>query len=219
MTPARRALVVQPPGIGRRPVVVLSRDAAIPRLQRALVAPCTTTIRGLPSEVESRFTALRRLIGSSPGTKDAVESVSVGALGGLVTRSGGSRVAIVVPPWVGSTSGCGAVRTGRLARRVKHVKHIPTRIPLRYTSGMATEQIAVRLAEEHLTALDDLIARGAYDSRAAVVRAGIEVVLELDRRRQAARATVEGYRLHPPSDAERHAAIASLREAIAEEPW
>src|SRR5580658_1107818 len=39
------------PEIGRRPVVVLSRDAAIPRLRRTLVAPCTTTIRGLPSEV------------------------------------------------------------------------------------------------------------------------------------------------------------------------
>ena len=38
-------------GVGRRPVVVLSRDAAIPRLRRALVAPCTTTIRGLASEV------------------------------------------------------------------------------------------------------------------------------------------------------------------------
>jgi mRNA interferase MazF len=39
------------PEIGRRPIVVLSRDAAIPRLRRALVAPCTTTIRALPSEV------------------------------------------------------------------------------------------------------------------------------------------------------------------------
>lgn len=39
------------PDIGRRPVVVLSRDAAIPRLRRAVVGPCTTTIRGLPSEV------------------------------------------------------------------------------------------------------------------------------------------------------------------------
>ena len=37
--------------IGRRPVVVLSRDAAIPRLRRTLVGPCTTTIRGIPSEV------------------------------------------------------------------------------------------------------------------------------------------------------------------------
>jgi mRNA interferase MazF len=39
------------PEVGRRPVVVLSRDAAIPRLRRALIAPCTTTVRGLPSEV------------------------------------------------------------------------------------------------------------------------------------------------------------------------
>src|SRR6476646_3499535 len=37
--------------IGRRPVVVLSRDAVIPRHRRALIAPCTTTIRGLVSEV------------------------------------------------------------------------------------------------------------------------------------------------------------------------
>lgn len=37
--------------IGRRPVVVLSRDAVIGRHRRALVAPCTTTIRSLPSEV------------------------------------------------------------------------------------------------------------------------------------------------------------------------
>lgn len=31
--------------------MVLSRDSAIPRLRRALVGPCTTTIRGIPSEV------------------------------------------------------------------------------------------------------------------------------------------------------------------------
>ena len=35
------------PEIGRRPVVVLSRDAAIPRLRRALVAPCTARERPL----------------------------------------------------------------------------------------------------------------------------------------------------------------------------
>ena len=39
------------PHAGRRPVVVLSRDAAIYRRKMAIVAPCTTTIRGLPSEV------------------------------------------------------------------------------------------------------------------------------------------------------------------------
>jgi mRNA interferase MazF len=69
----------EPPRIGRRPVVVLSRDAAIPRLRRALVAPCTTTIRGLPTEV-----------GLEPGDDpvprrcaanlDSIESVSLGVL-------------------------------------------------------------------------------------------------------------------------------------------
>lgn len=65
--------------IGRRPVVVLSRDAAIPRLRRALVAPCTTNIRGLPSEVLLEP-------GDDPVPKrsavnlDSVESVSVAVL-------------------------------------------------------------------------------------------------------------------------------------------
>lgn len=31
--------------------MVLSRDAAIPRLRRTLIGPCTTTVRGIPSEV------------------------------------------------------------------------------------------------------------------------------------------------------------------------
>ena len=49
---------------------------------------------------------------------------------------------------------------------------------------MATEQIAVRLPEELLAVLDDLVARGVYESRAAAVRAGIEAVAELDRIRK-----------------------------------
>jgi mRNA interferase MazF len=41
----------EPPDIGLRPVVVLSRDATIARLRRVVIGPCTTVIRGLPSEV------------------------------------------------------------------------------------------------------------------------------------------------------------------------
>ncbi len=69
----------EPPEIGRRPVVVLSRDAAIPRLRRALVAPCTTTVRGLPSEVilEPGLDPVPR---PSAVNLDSVESVSVGLL-------------------------------------------------------------------------------------------------------------------------------------------
>jgi mRNA interferase MazF len=67
------------PEIARRPVVVLSRDAAIPRLRRVLVAPCTTTIRGLASEVllEPEEDPVPR---RSAANLDSVESVSIGVL-------------------------------------------------------------------------------------------------------------------------------------------
>jgi len=84
---------------------------------------------------------------------------------------------------------------------------------------MATGQIAVRLPEELLAFLDDLVGRGVYDSRAAAVRAGVEAILELDRRRLIDQAVVDGYRRVPPTAAERQAAISSLRDAILEEPW
>lgn len=77
--------------IGRRPVVVLSRDAVIPRHRRALVAPCTTTIRGLVSEV-----------GLEPGDDpvprrcvvnlDSVESVSVAVLVERIGRLADTRI-------------------------------------------------------------------------------------------------------------------------------
>jgi mRNA interferase MazF len=69
----------EPPEIGRRPVVVLSRDAAIPRLRRVLIAPCTTTIRGLASEVvlEPGDDPVPR---ETAVNLDSVESVSIGLL-------------------------------------------------------------------------------------------------------------------------------------------
>ena len=80
MTPRRGEVWwCEPPQIGRRPVVVLSRDAAIPRLGRALIAPCTTTIRGLESEVilEPGDDPIGR---RSAVNLDSIESVSVGVL-------------------------------------------------------------------------------------------------------------------------------------------
>jgi mRNA interferase MazF len=77
--------------IGRRPVVVLSRDAAIPRLGRVLVAPCTTTIRALPSEVvlePGEDPVPRR----SAVNLDSVESVSIGVLVTRLGRLGDSRM-------------------------------------------------------------------------------------------------------------------------------
>lgn len=69
----------EPPDIGRRPVVVLSRDAAIPRRRRVLVAPCTTTFRDLPSDVE--LTPEHDPVPQPCGASlDAIESVSVALL-------------------------------------------------------------------------------------------------------------------------------------------
>lgn len=70
-------------GAKTRPVVLLTRQAVIGRLRSVMVAPCTTTVRDLPSEVA---------LGPDEGLPkpcvanlDNVTLLDVGALGGLVT--------------------------------------------------------------------------------------------------------------------------------------
>ena len=95
----------EPPEIGRRPVVVLSRDAVIPRLGRALVAPCTTKIRGLPTEVilepgddpVGRPTAVNL---------DSVESLSTGVLVERMGRLSDERMRQICAALAVAT-GCG----------------------------------------------------------------------------------------------------------------
>jgi mRNA interferase MazF len=79
------------PEISRRPVVVLSRDAAISRLRRALIAPCTTTVRGLASEVllEPGDDPIPL---QSAVNLDSVASVSVGTLTERLGRLGDGRM-------------------------------------------------------------------------------------------------------------------------------
>jgi mRNA interferase MazF len=82
------------PEIGRRPVVVLSRDAAIPRLRRTIVAPCTTTIRGLASEVslEPPEDPVPR---ACVANLDSLESVAVGVLVERLGRLADSKMRAV----------------------------------------------------------------------------------------------------------------------------
>ena len=79
------------PEVGRRPVVVLSRDAAIPRLRRALIGPCTTTMRGISTEA-----SLEPTQDPSPRScvvnLDSVESVSIGTLVERVGRLSDDRM-------------------------------------------------------------------------------------------------------------------------------
>jgi len=79
------------PEIGRRPVVVLSRDAVITRHRRALIAPCTTTVRGLVSEVllePGDDPVPRRCVVNL----DSVESVSLAVLVERLGRCSGVRM-------------------------------------------------------------------------------------------------------------------------------
>jgi mRNA interferase MazF len=77
--------------VPRRPVVVLSRDVAIPRLRRALVGPCTTTVRGIPTEVrlEPGQDPIPRV---SVVNLDMVENVSIGTLVERLGRLSGERM-------------------------------------------------------------------------------------------------------------------------------
>ena len=77
--------------VGRRPVVVLSRDEAVRRRRRAIVAPCTTNVRHLPSEVllePGEDPVPRPCVASL----DSVESVSLGALVGRLGRLAPDRM-------------------------------------------------------------------------------------------------------------------------------
>ena len=98
---AWRGLVVSAfPEVGPRPVVVLSRDAAIPRLGRALIGPCTTTIRGIPSEVRLEPTEdpIPRI---SVVNLDSIESVSIGTLVERVGRLSDERMRQICDALVG----------------------------------------------------------------------------------------------------------------------
>ncbi|MCY3560880.1 MAG: ribbon-helix-helix domain-containing protein [bacterium] len=85
--------------------------------------------------------------------------------------------------------------------------------------GERTEQIAVRLPASLLADVDELVSSGVYASRAALARAGIENLAASERARLVDAAIAEGYRRFPSTGGEQKSAVASLRDAILDEPW
>lgn len=67
----------------RRPVVVLTRDALIPHLGEITVAPVTSTVRDIPSEV--LLTEQDGLPRACAINLDHVQTVSKGKIEGLIT--------------------------------------------------------------------------------------------------------------------------------------
>ena len=63
-----------------------------------------------------------------------------------------------------------------------------------------TEQIAVRIPTDALEGLDGLVAAGHYASRAAALRAGIDLILRVEREKAIADEYREGYGASPQDE-------------------
>lgn len=80
-------------------------------------------------------------------------------------------------------------------------------------------QIAVRLDDELVVQVDDLVRRGVVMSRSQAVRDGLRALVEQQRRRAVGEAIVEGYRRLPQTDDEIAWSDEATAAMIAEEPW
>jgi Arc/MetJ-type ribon-helix-helix transcriptional regulator len=82
-----------------------------------------------------------------------------------------------------------------------------------------TTQIAVKLPDELVADLDELVRSGSFPSRSSAVRRALEVLLRADRRRRVDAAFAEGFDRVPDDGAELAEAIRLAVDAIDEEPW
>jgi Arc/MetJ-type ribon-helix-helix transcriptional regulator len=86
----------------------------------------------------------------------------------------------------------------------------------RYTGAV---QLVVRVPDEVVAAVDRLVHDGHFASRSDVARAGLEVVIERERRAAVGRAIVTGYERVPQSGDDVEWSDAATRAMIEEEPW
>lgn len=68
----------------RRPVVILTRDSAIPYLASVTIAPITTTIRAIPSEVV--LSEVDGLLMECAANCDNLQTIAKSKLGGYITH-------------------------------------------------------------------------------------------------------------------------------------
>ena len=78
--------------------------------------------------------------------------------------------------------------------------------------------ITVRMSEERVRAIDELVASGRASRAAVIIEAIDRLVAELERER-IDREIVEGYKRIPETDEELDWAEWSTIESIREEPW
>lgn len=80
-------------------------------------------------------------------------------------------------------------------------------------------QIAVKLPEQLLATVDQLVGKGRYANRSQAVRAALEALVRQDRAEQIGQAFARGFALHPERDDELTEAHRLAEESIHDEPW
>ncbi len=82
-----------------------------------------------------------------------------------------------------------------------------------------TTQIAVKLPDDLLAAIDRLVDNHRFASRSEIVRAGLQRVIADDASQTIDHAFASGFAQHPDSDDDVRRATSLAIESIADEPW
>lgn len=82
-----------------------------------------------------------------------------------------------------------------------------------------TVQLVARIPDELADAIDDLVSTGVYASRSEAVRAGLDGLIERQRRARVGQAIVDGYRRTPQAEDDLAWPDAATSAMIAGEPW
>jgi Arc/MetJ-type ribon-helix-helix transcriptional regulator len=80
-------------------------------------------------------------------------------------------------------------------------------------------QLVTLVPDSVAHAIDELVERGVFASRSEAVRAGLEAVVDRERRDALGRAIVDGYRRIPQEADDLAWPDAATSATIAEEPW
>lgn len=80
-------------------------------------------------------------------------------------------------------------------------------------------QLVVRVSDEVIGAVDELVKARVYASRSEAVRAGLDAVIDQRRRARLGQAIVAGYRRIPQQHDDLAGSDAASAAMIAEEPW